>query len=319
MDRWLPDERRAILVELSGEPSGDLSDELRVGSCACDTSGDRVEHGRSSQFVVPDVIADLNTDRLGAFGDQSQDFAIASHVLEHLADPIGMLDEIHRVLRPGALALVFLPDRRRTRDRFRSATPLAHLVAEHAAHVTEVSDEHLVEFLRDRGVPVARSGAARARTLQAFRDQSIHVHCWDAQEFTEVILWGIGHLGHQWEFVDGCVYEPPVHFEFGYLLRRSATSMDPQERTEEFTEAWNRWFRSQQLTRPAAFSVGPSRLPASVHRALRRLDRRHPWLVERYVRARVTIGRNIRCVSKRVRGRARQRSDLRDEDVDERR
>src|SRR5690606_20581453 len=100
------------------------------------------------EFTKPDIVCDLNVDRLKSLDDASQDFVIASHVLEHLADPIGMLDEIHRVLRPGGVALVLLPDMRRTFDRFRPVARLDHLVAEYEAGVTEVDDEHVREFLQ---------------------------------------------------------------------------------------------------------------------------------------------------------------------------
>ena len=88
VDRWVPDTNRELFPEL-GEAA----------------------------FPMPDIIADLDTDRLSALDDESQDFVIASHVLEHLANPLAMLGEIHRVLRSGGIALVLLPDRRRTFDQ----------------------------------------------------------------------------------------------------------------------------------------------------------------------------------------------------------
>ena len=87
VDRWVPDTNRELFPEL-----GDAT------------------------FPMPDIIADLDTDRLSALDDESQDFVIASHVLEHLANPLAMLGEIHRALRSGGVALVLLPDRRRTFD-----------------------------------------------------------------------------------------------------------------------------------------------------------------------------------------------------------
>ncbi|HEY6316876.1 MAG TPA: methyltransferase domain-containing protein, partial [Acidimicrobiia bacterium] len=60
-------------------------------------------------FIKPDVIANFDTDRLTPIADASQDFVICSHVLEHLAEPIGFVAEIYRVLRPGGIALILLP------------------------------------------------------------------------------------------------------------------------------------------------------------------------------------------------------------------
>ncbi|MDE3085956.1 MAG: methyltransferase domain-containing protein [Acidobacteriota bacterium] len=167
--------------------------------------------GGGDEPVAPDVVADVNLERLGAFADASQDFVIASHVVEHLADPLGFLSDAHRVLRPGGVLLLFLPDRHRTADRFRPPTPLGHLVEEHREDTTVVSDAHLAEYARDRGIALHR-GRRRRETLDRLRAQSVHAHCWDAAEFVEMLRWAAEHLGHPWELEDGCLYEPPFSF-----------------------------------------------------------------------------------------------------------
>ena len=203
-----------------------------------------------STFTEPDVLADFNTDRLAPIADCSQDFVIASHVLEHLAEPIGFVAEIHRVLRPGGVALILLPDRHRTRDRDRRPTALAHLVAEYEEGVCEVSDADLVEWLEHRGMPLGATSEERAHSLDRHRRRSIHVHCWDAPEFLEVILWGIENLDEQWDFVDGSLPsdEFPTGIEFGFVLRRSGTPMDPVTRRRRFEAVWRSWDEARSLT-----------------------------------------------------------------------
>jgi len=200
-------------------------------------------HAAQGEFAAPDILADFNTDRLGAVGDDTQDFVIASHVLEHLADPIGFLAEMHRVLRPGGVALVLLPDRHRTADRNRSATALSHLVAEHEAGVDEVSEEHVVEWLESRGLSLGDTPEDRVATLDRHRRRSIHVHCWDAPEFLDVVLWSIEHLDQHWEFVDGSLPmdEFPPGIEFGFVLRRSTVPLDPDTGRRRFDAAWRAW------------------------------------------------------------------------------
>jgi SAM-dependent methyltransferase len=220
-------------------------------------------------FVEPDVVADFNTDRLTSIPDDSQDFVIASHILEHLAEPIGFLDEIHRVLKPGGVVLILLPDRHHTRDRGRTPTPLAHLVDEFKCHTEEVSESHLVEWLQHRDKPMGNTREEQLETLERYRRRSIHVHCWDASEFLEVILWTIENLDDQWEFVDGCLPEDqsPPGIEFGCVLRRSSVSTDRATRQQRVTSAWRTWNDAK---------TGPALTPTedSLVRVFRRVRRR---------------------------------------------
>jgi SAM-dependent methyltransferase len=249
-----------------------------AGALAVRQALDLDDHpGAGGGDLEPDVVADVNVDRLGAFADASEDFVIASHVVEHLADPLGFLDDVHRVVRPGGTVLLFLPDRHRTADRFRPPTPLEHLVEDHRAATTEVSDAHLVEYARDRGIALHR-GRRRREILDGLRAQSVHAHCWDAAEFVEMLRWAAEHLGHQWELLDRCLYEPPFAFEFGFLLRRGETDLDPATRAADLARRWGQWKEEERRRRPRMFDEPPSRLPGWAHRLGRRWRRRMPGL-----------------------------------------
>ena len=68
-----------------------------------------------------DVVDDANY--LKKFRDESLDFVVANHVLEHVVDFLGTLATFHRVLRKGGVAFVALPDRRfNPEDRNRRTT-----------------------------------------------------------------------------------------------------------------------------------------------------------------------------------------------------
>ena len=60
----------------------------------------------------------------GPFG-----YALASHVFEHLPNPLGWLRDVADLLDPGGLVSLAIPDRRYTFDFFRSETTVAQLVA----------------------------------------------------------------------------------------------------------------------------------------------------------------------------------------------
>lgn len=63
-----------------------------------------------------------------AAGDKF-DYIIASHVLEHIADPIGWLDGCTKILKEGGIIFLALPDRRFTFDRLRADTTTGELLA----------------------------------------------------------------------------------------------------------------------------------------------------------------------------------------------
>jgi SAM-dependent methyltransferase len=175
-------------------------------------------------FVEPDLVADLDTDRLAAIESASQDFVVASHVLEHLADPIGFLDDAYRVLRVGGVLLLLLPDRRCTFDRERDPTPLGCLIRDHEVAATVPDDEHLLEFLlgADQGPDfvLPQDPDDRARLFAWHRDRSIHVHCWTDDEFSDVLGYCADVLGHRWA-LRARLTTAETGMEFGYVLVRA--------------------------------------------------------------------------------------------------
>jgi SAM-dependent methyltransferase len=199
VDRWNPDESRALFGELPG-----------------------------ADFIQPDVVCNLDEDLLRAFADASQDFVICSHVLEHLANPLALLGDAYRVLRPSGVMLILLPDRHHTYDRTRTPTPLGHVVADYQAGVTEVETAHIEDCLLNADQDTVRawreaSSEDRIALVNLHRQRSIHVHCWDEPEFSSLLCYAIERLGQTWELVGGVVPDvrDPSAMEFGYVLRRS--------------------------------------------------------------------------------------------------
>jgi SAM-dependent methyltransferase len=193
VDRWTPDEARRLYPELT-----------------------------AADFYEPDAVSNFDVDRLEMFDARSLDFVIASHVLEHLADPLGFLGEMHRVLRPGGIAIVLLPDRRHTFDRTRPPTSLQHLIEDHERGVTRVDDDHVEEFLTLADEEASYAIAPDPENRDAFydwhRERSIHVHCWTETEFYDVLIYAIVGLGQAWEVVERVPLQDDL--EFGYVLRR---------------------------------------------------------------------------------------------------
>jgi SAM-dependent methyltransferase len=72
--------------------------------------------------------------------DDSFDFVLASHVIEHIPDPIAALREWARVARRYVVLVV--PHRDRTFDRDRPLTPLSELIERHETGFTSDEDRH---------------------------------------------------------------------------------------------------------------------------------------------------------------------------------
>ena len=144
-------------------------------------------HGTTSAFD-----GHLDAQTFEGVPTKSQDFVISAHVIEHLEDPIGALRESLRILKPGGILFLVVPDRRHTFDRDRPPTTLAHLQQDeadggastklqayddHARYVhTTLTGEVLSEDRIQRDV---------RGIMQAGMD--VHYHCWATDEFREVL------------------------------------------------------------------------------------------------------------------------------------
>lgn len=71
-----------------------------------EVSNSAASYARSHHGVV------VHTGTLASVGlpDDSFDAAILSHVVEHVPDPVGLLKDVSRILRPGGVALIAVPN-----------------------------------------------------------------------------------------------------------------------------------------------------------------------------------------------------------------
>jgi SAM-dependent methyltransferase len=73
------------------------------------------------------------------FKDNTLDYVLSSHVVEHFFDPVKALREWHRVIKPGGYIFIIAPHKDRTFDKPREVTPVAELMGRSTGRI-RVSD-----------------------------------------------------------------------------------------------------------------------------------------------------------------------------------
>jgi SAM-dependent methyltransferase len=133
--------------------------------------------------VAPDIFADLES--LDGIGDASQDFVIANHVLEHVENPLRALASVARVLRPGGIAFIALPDKRVTFDKARAVTPFAHVLRDYREGPENSRSAHYEDWARlVEGIAPEQLGGRVQRMLDT--RENIHFHVWDKAAMAEL-------------------------------------------------------------------------------------------------------------------------------------
>jgi len=126
-------------------------------------------------FVPIDIVD--NGETLAKVVDASQDFVIANHFLEHCEDPISTLRTFFRVLKPGGVIYLAIPEKTCTFDRGRPVTALEHFWADHRngpEHSRWAHYREWAELVDKKG----DEAEAHARQL-LHKSYSIHFHVWD--------------------------------------------------------------------------------------------------------------------------------------------
>jgi len=120
---------------------------------------------------------------LASIADGSYDFLLASHILEHVANPLRALQEFHRVVRPKGSLLIVVPNQLHNFDHRRPLTTFAHLEADLAANTGDSDMTHLEEVLAlhdlERDKPAGSPEEFRARCLRNREARCMHHHVFD--------------------------------------------------------------------------------------------------------------------------------------------
>jgi SAM-dependent methyltransferase len=226
---------------------------------------------RYAEFGGEPCRADYQGDATALpFHDHSLDYVVTSHVLEHVANPVAALAEWCRVLRPGGIIYLLVPDRRLTWDRFRKLTPVDHLLEDFARGTTAVDATHIEDFVRGvdwttfspdtppADVPRKQQElmAVYQAAVAAGQEINIHFHVFEPGNLRDLISRLQPRL--HWELIDECEHFP-ASAPNGYLviLRVRKTW------TERVRATWQRLMRGSGVRSALLPSAKPFIRPAA--------------------------------------------------------
>jgi hypothetical protein len=150
----------------------------------------------SHDFVPIDIVDDGET--LSKISDDSQDFIIANHMLEHTENPLGTLrTHIAKIHKSGILYYA-IPDKRHSFDRNRPLTEFDHLIHDDTDAGASSRYSHFFEW----ATLVNNSSDPHEYVRQSISvNYSIHFHVWDANSWLAFLVSARTYLGHKFDIL----------------------------------------------------------------------------------------------------------------------
>jgi SAM-dependent methyltransferase len=169
-------------------------------------------YGMDSKVAVDESLWDHyvvgNADKIPA-NPESLDFIFSSHVVEHLANPLGHMKYWNTLLKPGGIVAAIIPDREGCKDFVFPASSLEELVNEYQQGGMEVQLCHYQRWAKHR------APAASAESILT-SGRSIHAHFYTPQSMNYILSAMYKQIG----FRKFRVISNPNHKDFFVLLTK---------------------------------------------------------------------------------------------------
>lgn len=185
----------ATYLKGNGIEIGALHNPLKMSEKACVSYLDRMSvvdlriqypELAKEKLVEVDIVDDGET--LATVADESQDFVIANHFIEHTQNPLLAIANMFRVLKIDGVLYIALPDKRYSFDVDRPVTTIVHLLRDFSEGPEWSRKGHFeesVQFVNNVKNPNEREELVKK--LMAM-DYSIHFHVWTQKEMIELVL-----------------------------------------------------------------------------------------------------------------------------------
>lgn len=201
-------------------------------------------------LVSPSIIAEAET--LEGVPTSSQQFVIANHVLEHMRDPLGSLEHWLRVLRPGGVLYLSIPDHLNTHDARRKITEFRHLLDDRSSdrEARAIRDlEHYSDWTRSAHTEM-NAQQQDAFTAELIRtEHRIHFHVFDLALFERVLSHTLPSVGAT--LVELAVNGTKPDLEYVAVIRKSPVAKAARVGVDIVVPIFN----ARELTRRCVESV----------------------------------------------------------------
>ncbi|RJP74878.1 MAG: methyltransferase domain-containing protein [Desulfobacteraceae bacterium] len=137
-------------------------------------------------LVDIDIVDD--GESLHTVKNDTQDFVIANHFIEHCKNPIAAIISMFRVLKSGGIIYLAIPDKRYNFDKIRENTSFDHLAIDHRQGPSVSKKKHFEEWtLSWNQITDPEKAKKRVEYLMGI-DYSIHYHVWTSDTFLDFLF-----------------------------------------------------------------------------------------------------------------------------------
>lgn len=220
--------RHNLIKHLKGKgiEIGALNNPLKINSKKCKVTyvdrlnkEDLMKHNptiSNERIKIPDVVGDAMD--LHMFADESMDFLIANHLLEHLPNPIKAMENFYRILKTDGILYLTIPDKRYTFDCERPTTTLSHLIDDFKKGTKEEDDiKHYEEWFAL--VEMKRPAQSRWNLEDLVANRcTIHFHAWLPESILELLNYMKNNLGVYFQLQD--YYYQKGNADIVFILKR---------------------------------------------------------------------------------------------------
>jgi len=131
-----------------------------------------------------------NGEKLNSINNNSLDFIICNHMLEHCQNPLGTIRNHLKKIKRGKYLYYAVPNKKYTFDIDRKLTSFSHLIKDDKNGPNTSKKEHYLEWIEfvEKSTDTSNTKKVKARlSFLMKKNYSIHFHVWNENSFLSFI------------------------------------------------------------------------------------------------------------------------------------